>query len=402
MEKSGIFNAMKVGDTWDRVYKAENFAEYFATFIGNGVFPNPSTGLQVIAIDNNIQIRIKQGKGWINGYYYCNTDDLILKIDVADGVLNRIDKVVLRFDTVKRAINAYIKKGQYASNPVAPGLQRDADAYELALADIKVNAGAISISQSDITDLRLNKNLCGIVHGVVDQVDTTAIFNQFQSWYSQTKDFYNKDVATWTKEKKVDFEEWTDDKKKAFDNWYTQNTIAFLQEFNTWYGDNTTKWENDFNSWFSTIKGVLDGDIAGKLQNQINFLNNKLADINNKNIITAPTPPDGIVENRLWLDTSDDGYQKTELERIKEQLADNMTYSTYKLNADSNGIFTEVDYKRKDGTLILKSVLSGGISPNYVTRTETCYATDGTTVTATKVYTLSYNASGDAISEVLQ
>lgn len=33
----------------DRVYKAEDWAWYFATFIANGVFPKPSDGLQVIA-----------------------------------------------------------------------------------------------------------------------------------------------------------------------------------------------------------------------------------------------------------------------------------------------------------------------------------------------------------------
>lgn len=182
MEKSGFFNAMKVGDTWDRIYKAENYAEYFASFIGNGVFPNPSTNLQVIGTDR-MQVIVKPGKGWINGYKYENTDDLILSVDVADGVLHRIDKIVLRYDVVEREIRVKIKKGEFASEPKAPQLTRDADMYELGLADIKVNAGSISITQAYITDLRLNKELCGIVHGTVDQVDTTTIFNQYLEWY---------------------------------------------------------------------------------------------------------------------------------------------------------------------------------------------------------------------------
>ena len=32
-----------------RVYKAEDWAWYFATFIANGIFPKPSDGLQVVA-----------------------------------------------------------------------------------------------------------------------------------------------------------------------------------------------------------------------------------------------------------------------------------------------------------------------------------------------------------------
>lgn len=267
MEKSGFFNAMKVGDTWDRVYKAENFAGYFASFIANGVFPNPAVGLQVTETDK-MQVILKKGKGWIEGYKYENTDDLVLNIDVADGVLNRIDKIVLRYDVAEREVRARIKKGEYKSEPIAPTLQRDADRYELALADIKISAGAIKITQADITDLRFNKKLCGLVHAPIEQIDSTVIFNQFQSWYSQKQNEYDKDIAAWTK-----------DKKEAFDKWYTENTKAFINEFSTWYNTNVTQWEKDFTTWFqntevweneftywfSTIKNALDGDIAAKL-----------------------------------------------------------------------------------------------------------------------------------------
>lgn len=87
---------------------------------------------------------------------------------------------------------------------------------------------------------------------------------------------------------------------------------------------------------------------------------------------------------------------------IATHMADTTTYSTYKLNPDSEGIFTEIQYKRPDGTLIMKSVLSGGTSPQYTTRTETEYEQDGTTVKSTRIYTISYDADGNVISEVLQ
>lgn len=276
MEKSGFFNAMKVGEAWDRVYTAENFAEYFATFIANGVFPNPSTGVQVIGTDR-MNVIIKPGKAWINGFIYINTDDLIIPIDVADGVLNRTDKIVLKYDVAKREIRAVVKKGQFASNPISPELQRDTDAYELALADIRVNAGAISITQADITDLRLNKEMCGIVHGTVDQVDTTAIFNQFQSWYSQTKSNYDNDIT-----------KWTTDKKQAFNTWYTQNTQLFLSKMNIWYDGNN----KDFGNWFNNIKTQLDGDVAGKLLNKINSIPIVKADVNE---------PVGLRAGDFWL-----------------------------------------------------------------------------------------------------
>ncbi|WP_137744831.1 hypothetical protein [Robertmurraya siralis] len=216
---SGLFNSIN----GDRRYNAPWFASYFATFIGNGVFPNPSTGMQVIAGDG-MQTVIKAGKAWINGYYAVNDDDYIMQHDIADGVLKRIDRIVLRLDFSLRELIPQLKKGAFASNPVAPTLQRDADAYEIALADVLINNGAISITQANITDLRLNAQLCGIVTGLVNQVDTTTIFNQYQSW----------------------FEEMTGEKLQEYDTWFSVHQQEFLD-------------------WFENIKDILDGDVAGNL-----------------------------------------------------------------------------------------------------------------------------------------
>ena len=74
--RSGFFNSVN----GDRKYDANRFAEYFASFIGNGVFPDPSDGLQVVANDD-MTVTVKAGKCWINGYIMINDDDYILEID---------------------------------------------------------------------------------------------------------------------------------------------------------------------------------------------------------------------------------------------------------------------------------------------------------------------------------
>jgi hypothetical protein len=233
LEKSSFFNSVN----GDRKYKASDFAEYFNSLVTNGVFPDPSTNLQVMA-NNNMTITLKQGKAWINGYVYINTDDLILNIDVADGVLNRIDRVVLRMDTIERNITAKVKKGSFASTPVAPILQRDADAYELGIADIYVTKGAVSIVQANITDLRLNTDLCGVVNSLI-QADTTAIFNQYLNWFNSKTGQYESDMSA----KETDF-------------------------------------TNQFNTWFATIQGTLSGDVAGNLLNLINENVDKIGILN--------------------------------------------------------------------------------------------------------------------------
>lgn len=199
MERSSFFNAELNGQAYDRVYLAEDFARYFASFIGNGVFPTPSTNLQVISRDNNMIIRLSPGKAWINGYFYENTESLLITVDPADGVLNRIDRVVIRLDLINREIKSYLKKGTFASNPVPPTLTRNNDIWEIGLSDILINKGAIKITQADITDLRQNNSYCGLVSGTVSQIDTTNLFAQFESafkkWFEDLKNKFGDDAV---------------------------------------------------------------------------------------------------------------------------------------------------------------------------------------------------------------
>ncbi len=230
-ETSGFFPSYN----GDRKYFTAFFAEYFADFIGNGIYPNPSTQCQVLA-NGDMTVTLKPGNAYINGYRYKNDSDKTLTLETADGVLKRIDRIVIRSTTLDREIKAYIKKGTFASTPVAPELQRDADMWELGVADIYVANGAVSISQANITDLRLNDTYCGIVSGVVDQVDTTTLFNQYLSKYAEIEGLIDSDIAA----------------LKA-------------------------GYQSAWDTWFSTIQSALDGDTAGNLLNMINALTDRVA-----------------------------------------------------------------------------------------------------------------------------
>lgn len=197
---SAFFDAKLVGDEYDRVYSAESFAEYFASFIANGVFPNPATNLQVVAnVPGDMTVRVKSGLGWINGYYCKNDGDYQLTLSPANGTLPRIDAVVLRWSRSNRSISLEVKTGVATSSPSAPSLERSADNYELMLASIHVVAGATSIAQANITDKRPDSTVCGWVKGVVDQIDTTGLFAQyddaFQTWFADLQSQLSGDVA---------------------------------------------------------------------------------------------------------------------------------------------------------------------------------------------------------------
>lgn len=225
MEYSSFFNS-KSGD---RKYKAEDWDRHLKDLISNGIFAG-GTNLQVTADGDGMAIVVQPGSAWINGKHYLSDIALTFPVDVADGALNRKDRVVLQLSTADRAINLQIKKGAFASAAEAPALQRDADVYELGLAIITINAGAIAVTQSMVTDTRLDTAACGLVHELVDRViDTDALYAQIQDDLRRFRTIHESDFDSWSVEQKTEF-------------------VA----------------------WMQTLKDTLSGDVAGNLLNLIN------------------------------------------------------------------------------------------------------------------------------------
>jgi hypothetical protein len=83
-----------------------------------------------------------------------------------------------------------------------------------------------------------------------------------------------------------------------------------------------------------------------------------------------------------------------------KQASEAKSYTTLKSSKDANFIYTTYERKRYNGTLLMRSVLSGGTSPLYTTRVETWYALNGITVLSTKTYTITYDSDGIVVSEV--
>ena len=189
----GYFNSVD----GDRTYNADQMSEYFDGLVSNGVYESVGGGLQVLASEG-MTVAVQTGRGVINCKWLKNDSVLPLDITAAHALLNRITSVVLRLDIVNRLMEIDTKDGTNASSPEPPALQNDSEAIELCLANIYVAAGTTSISQADITDMRPSSS-CGWVTGLIEQVDTSTLFLQYQAAY---ENYY----ATMTAE----FEEWFD------------------------------------------------------------------------------------------------------------------------------------------------------------------------------------------------
>ncbi len=204
--RSGFFNSNITGydeqgmPIFDRAEDATFFAKYFSQFVGNGVFAEPQDGLMVLANDG-LQISVKAGVCFINGYMGWLELDQQMSLSPASEVYNRIDRVVARYDAVQRNIDLFVLEGTPSESPVAPALTREehGDIYELALADILVTRNAVAVRQADITDLRLDEQVCGVVASPVEHLETGAanaqLTDAFNQWFERIKGQLSEDAA---------------------------------------------------------------------------------------------------------------------------------------------------------------------------------------------------------------
>lgn len=189
--ESYFFNAQVNNGVYDRTYGAEDFTKYLDKLVGNGVFATPASNLQVRA-GTGMSVIVAAGTGWINGHKMNSTSDLVFNIDASDVLLDRIDSVIFYVDKSKREMGIEIKKGTAGTAPVAPALLRSAERYEMCLANVRVNKQVTSITGGAIEDTRFNAAVCGVVKGLIEEIDTTDLFLQydhiFNDWFSTVKE----------------------------------------------------------------------------------------------------------------------------------------------------------------------------------------------------------------------
>lgn len=199
-EHYSFFDAQGAEGSYDRTYSSADVAAYFASFIGNGVYANPANQLKVSPANGKMAVSVAPGKAWINGYFY-ELSDSAKELAIATGNANnpRIDKVVCSLNLSNRLIELKVIQGAASANPQAPAHSREDEVFDLVLAEVHVAAGAVELSAEDITDKRPDNTVCGFVTGVVEQIDTTGLFSQydaeFNSWFEGIQGILNEDTA---------------------------------------------------------------------------------------------------------------------------------------------------------------------------------------------------------------
>ena len=147
------------------------------------------------------------GVVWWNDSEAVNASKLQLGIDAADGVLNRIDRIIVEWKTTNYVDLPEIKvlKGATSSTAKAPALTNNSTVRQISLAKIAVNAGVTAITASMITDERLNTSVCGLVTDWVS-IDTSMMHSQFEALLAAIqKELADLEAGTAVELKKLQF-----------------------------------------------------------------------------------------------------------------------------------------------------------------------------------------------------
>lgn len=243
----------------DRKYNADSFEEWLAPFFKNGVFE----GELLVSSAGGFDVSVALGNAYINGKLRKFEEATTLTLDKASSTLARIDNIVVRRNDTDRNFFIEVVKGTESSSPVAPDLVRENGIYDICLARVYVGAAAVEVTQANITDTRMDSDLCGYVCATVEQID----FNQISlQWEQYLKEFKAGNLE--------EFEEWEQTQQDAITLW-TTNYKNELDKF-------LTDEESDFLAWYQKMKDQLSEDAAGKLQLEIDALqaeNNVIIDM---------------------------------------------------------------------------------------------------------------------------
>ena len=265
----------------DRAVTSEVLRQIYKRYFTNGVFGiSDSTCFQVSVATGGAGVSIAPGACQIQGATGYEENAVTLEITPNSANLPRIDTVVARLNDNSdyRSIYFDILEGTPAVTPAAPALTQSDSIWELGLCNIARAANSSVITNSNITDTRADSSRCGYVTAI-QQLDTASLYQQFQAYIQEVQDALDAADATYneTAQNYLTTLETTGDAQLA----------AITEAFNAY----AAVTEEEFNNWFASIRDILDEDVAGHLQNEIDEHEDRLALLEQmviQNQISAP------------------------------------------------------------------------------------------------------------------
>ena len=168
-------------------YDAEDVSTYLCTRT-SGVYSKDTN--YAVSVTGARQIAVAPGLAWINyddfkGVSVCSREDTVLTVPDADNTLNRVDRVVLQFDTSSNLTAIRLKTGTPAVAAQPPDILQNHNQYELGLCTVSVPAGSSVVTAADITDTRADEAVCGVMRDGVTDIPTAQLQAQALAMMTQ-------------------------------------------------------------------------------------------------------------------------------------------------------------------------------------------------------------------------
>lgn len=178
------------------VYSAEDVATYLCTRT-SGVYSKETNF--AVSITGTRQITVAPGLAWINyddfkGVSVCSREENVLTVPEADNTLNRVDRVVLQFDTSENITAIKLKTGTPAVAAQPPDILQNHNQYELGLCTISVPAGSTAVTAADIYDTRADETVCGVMRDGVTGIPAATLIKKLRDEIDKVDNgsFYDK------------------------------------------------------------------------------------------------------------------------------------------------------------------------------------------------------------------
>jgi len=117
-----------------------------------GVIYESSNSLLVYGNSSGMQVKVKAGGAYIEGFYFYSTEEDTLAITApGESETNpRYDRVVVQVDWTENTIAFVVLEGEPAVSPEIPALTQTASIYEISLGTVYVAHDADTITAGNV------------------------------------------------------------------------------------------------------------------------------------------------------------------------------------------------------------------------------------------------------------
>lgn len=177
-----------------------------------------------------------------------------MTLEDSDVLLNRYAAICIRADLDDRGRTAepYVKYSDFASSPVKPTMERTEFVKEYCLDYVLIKGGATEIAAADITDTRPNKSLCGWVTGLIEQVDSDTLWDQ---WEAQFEAFMAEQDDS-ANDRETAFSDFLALKQAEFTNWFNGLQNVLPEDAETQIAANLVTLQNQLKKITVTLDGL--------------------------------------------------------------------------------------------------------------------------------------------------